>query len=355
MINSLVNRVQADYQAGPPTQGGSPWKKVLLAGGIGCAVLLLAGALLIGLGVFRLGACISAETDQQHVGQGLQLQVHEFGEALHRRDYDRAFEMVDESRREEMTRQEFADQFDEYRDYLDQSSPFPIDHTRDRKDGGMCDAGDPAEWNDWFLNTYFAGPQSDEALELHLTVQGRMVGEENIEGRIVDWDTRIDRRPMDEDDYAWVARDFHRELRRGNYREAQAMASMFGELERIDRDEFTRQIRPLISRLEEADESRVYGLYPKNHVDVMKVRFLLEGPEENYFVDYLVDRRKQIYGIGDIEPADTVPNDEESGEETEDGDYEEPEAMDVDIEGEEDIEEEQEEEDDDGEAGRAVE
>lgn len=324
MSNVTANRVQAQYQSGPPGQGGSPWKKVLLIGGIGCGVLLLVGGLLVGLGVFQIGnwcsgVCAELEA-MDELGSEAQMRGHEFALALHHGDYDRAYGMVDESTQQETSLEEFSAEFGEYADYLALSAPFPIHRELDEEvdwDGEMG----TTQWRVW---TQFSAPQGDERLVLAWTSELERHGDGTVDHSIVDWSLEVEPWAFDDDDYAWAAKNFHRALEREHYREAQDMLSIYSDLDAFNKEGFVSDMEGLVSVLGEAEETRLYGLYPENHVDVMVVRYLLIGDGTRHFLDYHVDRHHEIYDVGDVESAEEVSDEVEAvvDDDTEDVDDE---------------------------------
>lgn len=317
--------------------------------GLGCAVLMLVGALLVGLGVFRVGAFCSAAGEHEQVGQDLQLHAYEFGDALHRGDYRRAYGMLDESTQDTISEDEFVDEVSEYESLLAASPPFPVAREQEHLESGVCDAGDPSEVSRWRLSTQFAGPKAEEILQMELTSEGRNVDGEIKDQRVVEWQFRKDTRDVEDDGYVWSAIRFHRALNRGDYREAQRVLSVHSELDRFDRDLLAEQVSPITVGIDDTDDFRFGGVYPERHVDVLTVRMILEGDDEDLYVDYKVDWRHDVYDFEGPEPFDGALREQSGDVELEDAealqeveaDEEDPDADEEDPDAEVDDDEEE--------------
>ena len=323
----------------------SGMKKALKIGGIGCGVLLLVGGLLVGLGVFRMATCCSDLEDLGETAEQAQLLGQDFADSLHTGDWNTAYSMLEDGAREEKSVEEFSAQLEQWRPHLQASPPFPIrlDLDIDEEEFDWSAIGD---FNHWVVTTHFAAPRAEEILELRFIARPNRVDDETFEMAVIDWELRLLTRSLDSDPYARTARRFHDRIRRGEVASARGMIAMDADQVMDAGESTTAHIQTLVDQLANIDSSRVYALYPEDHPDVARVRMLLrDHAGDEYFMDYAVNWRDEVYRGSELIPAD-VDSDEideqpplEDGEEVDEAAEESGEDVEADESGQELVDE----------------
>ncbi len=292
-MNAGQSRLQAGGYGGSGGQGGgSIWKKLFLITGLGCAVLVLVGALLMGLGVFRVATCCIEHGEKQEY---MRTATYEFAQSLHGGDYDGAYEMLHESTQQRVTKPEFISEFEELS--LADTPPLPVYgiHHTDREDE-----------NRWRASVDFAEPRSAEVIALTVHVQDSSIDPEaGSAGLDVDeWEIEHRVRDIEHDRYSEAAMNFHRILRQRNFEGARFRVSRNAGWRGASVEQFAEEMEPLVTELEAMQRAEVYGLYPE---DIHRVRvevLLSDAAGETYFIDYYVEAFVQgINSISEIRPA----------------------------------------------------
>lgn len=332
MNHAGATRMQSVQGNDGAAGAGSSLPKWLKITGIGCAAILLVGGLLVGLGVFRVAACCSEFGELAERAEQVQSEGHEFATELHRGEYERAYERLDDSTRESLGFEAFVSSFEEYRPGLDASRPFPIRLDIDEADFDLSEAGD---LNRWYLTTHFGEPQFEELLKLQFVAETRHLGEEETVVEIVDWGLEYRTESFAESRYAETAVRFHDRLARKDFENAYRMVVPEIQLATQGREAFVDEMEPVADGLAQFEEREVYGLFPDDGVETIVVRLLGRDAEgETYFVDYLVNWQDQIYEVSEIEPADVEVD---GDDEPETGDVEESEGDGQDVEEDEPV------------------
>ena len=265
--------------------GKSKWGLALKITGLGCAVLILVGGILSGLGVFKAVSCCSEVMELAEVGNLASEQGYHFARALHEGDQAGAEALVDPSRRDLL-----EEAFRTYGEELGQSLPFPVEY-----------AVDPAlereglrEFSRWYVETLFAGAQAEEGLGLRIEVEARRENEE-VEVRITNW--RFSRESRDLTDNVWTrrVRNFGEQVRRERgLNEIRFLVHFEGPLGNLSEEEFQERVRPLREVTMET-RPRVHSILPVGPfaVEVIERYETLDGSEVRE-VAYLLTGNQQI-------------------------------------------------------------
>lgn len=295
-MKSQYETLQAQgYGGAGGSGGGSMWKKALLISGLGCAVLVLVGALLMSLGVFRVVTCCVDHGEKQSY---LRAAAFEFGEAVHEGDYDRAYGMLDGSKRADVTVEQMGAEFDALG--LREKPPMPVDtaHQTDR-DGEHF----------WRLEIDFAAPRGEDVVRLKLRVEDATidVDREPSQVAIADWEVEQRTRTLTDDPYAEAALDFHRRLRGSDFEGARRQVAMGADWRGGDASAFAGQMEPLVEELAAMQSEEVYGLYTEDNQRVRVELLLTDGDGGMFFIDYYVQRfLHSISGVSEVRPAHGV-------------------------------------------------
>ena len=301
-MNAQRTMVQAGgYGGGHGGGGTSVWKKVLLITGLGCAVLVLVGGLLMGLGVFRVATCCIEHGEKQEY---LRSASYEFAEALHREDYDRAFGMLDEREREQISLHDFRAEFEELG--LDERPPLPVEMARHI---------DREERNEWRVDVDFAAPRSSEVIRLSLTIDDDHVDVDADASHlgIRDWEVTRTTRVISQVSYAEAAMRFQRLIRQRDYDAARFMVPHGHEWRGQSSEEFAEAVQPLADALATVTHEEVYGLYPEDNHRLRVQLLVTDVDGDHYFIDYYVGRFMHgIDSVSELRPAhDVEPLEEE--------------------------------------------
>lgn len=286
----------ADRNSGSKTSGSS-WPKWLLGIGVGCAVVCLVGAVLVGVGVFKSVSCCFEHTQ---ANSAVRTETFEFATLMHYEDYDGAYEMLAASRQSKLSREEFEDQLEPYRDDLADRSPFPVDSTSQVGDEGLWETS-----SRWRGTVQFVPRGSAEAVEMEvvLNVTERDTG--GYAAEIVDWQmsrTSFDRA---ETRYARTALRFHRQLTQGDFDAARGMLPVgseysMGEQSQQAPDAFAEVMEPTVRRLDEMETVFVYALHPMGDPDKIRVELrMTDALEATYSMDFIVSKGR-VYDVSGV-------------------------------------------------------
>lgn len=297
------------------------WLKI---GGIGCAVLVLVGGLLLVLAVYQGVTCCG---DFAAAFEEVQVESHQAAAALHLGDYERFHDRLDESVRQDVSPADLEAEFGEYRPYLDASEPFPI---RIDIDPDEFDAMNVAGGEQFRVHTHFAQPRYEDRLRLSLVVETReaQAEDKDVEVRILDWETAIEEVHFSASEYAQSAERFYNRLQRQDFNSAHQMVARMGggELAGMTGEEFAAEMQPVAERLSGMDRAEVQGVYPGEYLETVTVRMLVVEADQPYFFDIMTDREDTIYEVSEIHPAgvDLDEIDPAADEQTDEPDDEEP-------------------------------
>ncbi len=298
-----MKRVKSKIQMAMGDMGGpgasSPWKKFFMISGLGCAVLVLVGALFMGLGVFQIATCCADHGEKQNY---LRSVGHRFGDAIQNGDYAGAYEMVHESKRETVGFEEFRQEFERYE--LEHRPPFPASETKHFQTG---------EQNRWRVQIPFAEPRSEEVVRVSLFVDDDHIDTEawspkNIFG---EWEITTDQRPLADSDYADGAVRFYGFLRAREFDAARFLISRRGPLRERDQSELTEYLESLATDLDAIRGEEIYGLSPGEDGDTVRVTMLLTADDgAQYFQDYVITARSYMTrDVSQLRPtADSIPH-----------------------------------------------
>lgn len=350
MNNVGRTNMQADQGGGATgSAGDNSWPKWLKISGIGCAVLLLVGGILLALAVFRTAACCSEFGEFAEVLEEVQVETHSSAAALHVGDYQQFYDDLDPAVQETVSVADIEAEFEEFRTYLDASQPFPIRVDLDQEEFDLMNVG---EMDQFEVLTHFGEPQYRERLQVRLFVEATMEetdgDEPAVDLRIIDWEAFVEEADFAESRYAQTAQRFHDRIERGDFQNAHHMLvpGLDEGLAALNQEEFSAEMEAISERLAAMDRADIQGVYPHDYVDTITVRMLLVDDGEPYFIDYLVNWQDQVLDVSDVEPAGVplADIDPEADDEADD------EADEVDEPSEEDGEDDQ-ESDDDGDSG----
>lgn len=308
-MNPGYTRVQSSYSQGGSGGGQSVWPTVLKVTGIGCGILLLVGGLLTAFGVFRIATCCSDLQELAETADRAEREAYEFAVALHERDYEAAYELLDLSVRDEMSLDQFGDEFDQWRVYLDASRPFPVIFDIDAEMFDLRTMGDSSRW---YAGTWYDWVDPEENVEarlkLYLILDYERDGEIFVKEGIVGWEVEIEEFSLEraEEPHLRAARIFHNSLRNGDLRRAQDFADPGGQLAWIDEAEFEEQVSQLSYELSRSFDTELWAVLPMDQSRlVVRYAIRMENGQE-YYVDYIATPAEgKIYDISPMEPADT--------------------------------------------------
>lgn len=295
-MNREHRRIQAVINHGPAggAGGDSPWKKLLMVTGLGCAVLVLVGGLLLGLGVFRVATCCADHGEKQNY---LRTIGYQFGEALQNGDYAGAYGMLHESKRKDLSQQAFREAF-EHHD-LQRRKAFPVAEARHIQTGGD---------NRWGIKIPFAEPRSSEVVTVTVFAEDPHLDLEEWSAQNVfsHWEIGIHRRELVADEYSDGAMRFHGFLQAREFEGARFLISRRGPLRDLDSDARGERLEELADALESTRLEGIYGLYPEPGGDSVRVKVVVSGPDEElYFLDYVITARsKMTRDVSSLRPAD---------------------------------------------------
>lgn len=302
-MNMSTQRVQSGH--GDSGSGGAPgssmpgWLKIT---GIGCVAVLLVGGLLLGLGVFQTATCCTEYGDLMVRANQVQEESYEFASELHRGDYEAAYSLLSPAVRDEMSREEFRGDIEEYRDQLDASEPFPMAIDYDALED--FDPFDPGAVDSWFLDTQFAEPQFEQLLDLRLNVTTEETEDDDIiDVYISGWEFDITEQDYRDHRFSQRAREFQDNLIERRYSNAQGMTSNTSQLRQLSQEEFTEEMGSTAGRLREMEELEVHAIVPQQY-NIAAVRMVMrDGEGSAQLLDYFVDFENRIVGFADFEPA----------------------------------------------------
>lgn len=274
------------------SSGGSVWKKVFLVSGLGCAVLVLVGSVLMGLGVFRMATCCVEHGEKQEY---LRESGYDFANAVHNGRWDQAHGMLSPSAKEQWSVGDFQQAFVPYE--FDRRPPLTVGRISQNSVDGHTE---------WRMTVTFAGPRDSEAVDVRLVVHDDDIDVEAGSGAlgIASWE--ISRLPRDlaTTPQGESVLNFHRALKGQDFAAARTRVEMWADWRGDSVAEFAATVEPVANALQGSSREEVYGIYPEEPGRVrVKVRFV-GGDGQTYFVDYYVQGFLHgIDGIGEIRLA----------------------------------------------------
>lgn len=303
----MKNKIQSNYDDGAGGSGGSSWSKVLKITGIGCAILVLVGALLTGLGVFKAATCCSQFEDLAAHAEEVQVVGHEFATAVHAGNFEEAYGYLSESARQEISKEEFTAEFEQWQPMLTASKPFPMRLDVDIEDDEDVDWSELTSFDRWAVSTYFSEPRSEEVLELDFIVATEQQDDETATHGVDSWNVEQRQRRLSQDVYGQTALQFHDRIDRKNFADARNMID--SEITWSEDGAGLRDgVEDLADQLPPRTSVDVYGLYPEDDAQLVSVRLLLTDADDNtYFVDYVVTWEETIYAISELQSVDLEP------------------------------------------------
>ena len=278
----------------PKTHGGgkNTWSTILKIGGVGCAIVLLVGGILLGLGVFRAATCCSEFEELSRVSQEVQAEGHAFAMALHEGEEARAYDKLDDRLKGQVDSDAFAAQVEAWREVLDESRPFPMRLDVDQED---IDFGDIGGFDQWHLTTHFGAPDAERLGELTMLMTSTRDDDGEIEVEVSHWEMESVQRALRDDPYMSLALRFDDHIRRGEYEMARRLLSGQGDWAQLEGEEFERRVAELKEIGPGADERQAMGLIPQDHPDwiVARIGYVYEDEEDSYY-DFTVGWRGNV-------------------------------------------------------------
>lgn len=310
---------------GPSGAAGSnsTFPKWLKITGIGCAVICLVVTVLMALGVFQAVSCC---TDTHRAGIQAQSTGFEFANALHDGDYDAAYELLAESKKEETSRAEFEQAFAPHESMWTARGPYPVRYEphvegRENQEPQLGDLNDLQRR--WRVGTAFAAEDGSEALNLQLAIEFDEDGGEELSGGITDWEIQSASWNPAETVYGQTALRFHERLERRNFTDARLRLAPDSELGGMQEEAFVEELRPVFERFDEMEDVRVHSLHSIGDPNALRVEMRMTDAEGGvYAVDYVVDWGDLVHDVSEVRrigSAESISDDEgeePAGEET---------------------------------------
>ncbi len=285
--------------------GQSVWPTILKVGGIGCAVLILVGVVLTAIGVFQIANCCSQLQDLGETADRAEGEAYEFALALHEGDYERAHRFLDESMGDEISVDELSAHFEQWREFLDASEPFPVVFSLDEDGFDLSTMGDSSRW---FARTWFAVPAGgQEYLELYLMLEYEREDGVELKAGIFEWEVRITEAEIEEEPHTLVARTFHQGLRNGDFDRLSNHVYPGGQLPWPDSAELADHLGELSRRLAQLEPGVLWAVIPVDQTRLI-VRYVVDdGQGSTYVVDYtVVAADNRIYDVSPLRPSQEV-------------------------------------------------
>ncbi|RAL22953.1 hypothetical protein DL240_08665 [Lujinxingia litoralis] len=186
-------------------QGSGKGAKFLKIAGIGCAAVILIGALFAGLGVFKAVSCVEDFVGIAESAQEGQSFAYEFVEAARRGDYQGVYDRLDPEAQAELSVAEVEQMFEPRREALNRGEPFPVGVRLISND---TDQGTTS----WEMTTRIARPTDTEAVLMSMEVVYRDGAAGDGRFGVLGWEVREVLREMAEEPAAQMAMRFHREV-----------------------------------------------------------------------------------------------------------------------------------------------
>lgn len=261
------------------------------------------------LAVYRTATCCSDAAEVGRIAEQVQLEGYEMAQQLHRGEFDEAHQRLDDEARQELSVDEFSEQLAEFRPYFEAGEPYPVrvDFGIDGEDFGFSDIGSV----DYFeVRTKFGDPRYEEVVELRLvstpSSEKEEVDDEEIEEleiRFDEIDVMLVEKDFRESIYARTARQFVEILQRGDYEELQRMLPVLSDLGQLSEEELTSRFRSIADKLQQAEQSEVYGVFPHGIESVAVRVVMVDEQKEASFVDLGVDVAGQVQDVTDPQPV----------------------------------------------------
>lgn len=277
-----------------PGEGGqSKWGLALKIGGIGCAVVVLLGAILGGFGVFQAVSCCSDLAEVAEVGNQASEWSYEFALALHENDIDEAKGFVRGDLRDR-----FASEIGEYIPDFQRGVPFPVEFRP--IDDSSLDAIRTASL--WQMSTLYFGHTEEEGVEFNFQVEAQRLEESALSFEVVSWEVRRRSRVLRDSRWAQGATSFNSRILQGREENLRLIMAAESPMIALSDEELRQKLDPLRAVVDEA-RAEVYSITPAGpHVAEVVLRFESLRDRQVREVGYLVTRHGQVYDfiIGDL-------------------------------------------------------
>lgn len=301
MSQRLWTNLQSSHSPSGAAGANSSWPKWLKITGIGCAVLLLVGALLAALGVFQVVSCC---TDTHEAGLKAQTEGFEFVTALHEGDFEGAYALLGDEARSEASQTEFEAEFEPYRQLMEANRPLPVRYEPYVGEGRQDEVqiGELGQLQRrWHVVSGFAEPGADRALEIRLIVDFGADGIDDTPGNVASWEVTPVQWDAAETIYGQTAIQFHERLERKNFEDARRMLAPPSDLHELSRDAFVEQLRPTFEQFDGMRNVRVTGLWGIDDPGAVRAEVqMVDGDDVRWAVDYVVDWRGWVYEVGEV-------------------------------------------------------
>lgn len=225
-----------DFSGGE--QGSSTFNKVLKFSAIGCAVIVLIGAVLAGFGAFKAVSCCGEFQELALVAEGAQEHAYGFVVDLREQDYESAYAALDVSAKQELEVADVRRAFEPHTEDLQKGMPTPFGVT-------LLSRNDDQSEVVWEMTTRVAEPSASHALQISLEVAYHGgEGAEPVYG-VSAWEvTRVTRSLADEPS-AMLAQRFHRDVANGRVEQARRYVAAESELYGTSLEDFSERVAAL--------------------------------------------------------------------------------------------------------------
>ncbi|RVU44753.1 hypothetical protein EA187_09430 [Lujinxingia sediminis] len=271
-----------DFSGGE--QGASTGSKVLKFAAIGCAVIVLIGAIFAGFGAFKVVSCCGEFQELALVAEGAQEHAYEFVIDLRREDYESAYAALSATAQHELQVEDVRRAFSPHTEDLNKGMPTPFGVT-------LLSRNDDQSEVVWEMTTRVAEPSASHALQLRLEV-GYVGGEEAEPGYGVSaWEVTRVTRSLADDPAAMMAQRFHREVANGRVEQARRYVAAESDMYGTSLEDFGERVA-VLQKLG-VTPAGVVAIAPRDHRSTEVTLRVLRG-------DGALDVVYEVSNTGDI-------------------------------------------------------